>query len=121
MKCLSSADFLSADDLPIVPVKLPDTYGKDACVYIRTLTAHERSELEKRFTKTRPEDEPGQFRSAVLVRSIVDEAGARMFTDKDSAALMGKSASVLETIFEAACERNGFRDKDVETLSKNST
>jgi hypothetical protein len=121
MKNLSKAAFFEADDLPLESVELPsDLYGEDVCLRVRTMTGHERSDLEKRFVGREAADEPGDFRATLLLLCVVDEAGEPFFEPTDREALMGKNAGTLETIFEKACELNGFRDKDVEAMAKNS-
>lgn len=121
MKCLTKDEFLSADDLPLVPVPLPEElYGKDVGVFVRSMDGTEKAMLEERFQNKEPTDDILDFRGTVLVSTIVNEKGQRLFSDKDRDAVMGKNAEGLETIFEKACDLNGFRAKDVEALAKNS-
>ena len=119
MKTITKAAFLEADDLPLTSVKLPKVYGEDMCLYVRTLRGDEKSVLEKRYMNRNAADDPGDFRGTILILCIVDETGKPVFAEADRNAVMSKSSSTLETLFERACELNGFREKDVEALEKN--
>lgn len=62
---------------------------------------------------------PEAFRAKMLVRCIVDDTGARVFTDDDAAALSGKSALVLSRLYDVAAKLNGIGPGDTEELVKN--
>lgn len=120
MKTLCKDEFLDADDLPLVPMPLPeDLYGKDCGFYVRTTTATQRSLLEKRFLDEDVRKHPGKFRSIVLMLCVVDENGAPIFEDADRPRLMEKNSGTVELLFAKACELNGLTKKDVEELEKN--
>lgn len=119
MQVISADEFLSADDLPLVPVNLPPAYGEGRGVFIRSMVGRERSALEKRFSGRNPSDAPGEFRCAMLLATVVDENGEPVFKEEHRKDLMGKNAQTLELMFEAACEVNGFTQKDVEESAKN--
>jgi hypothetical protein len=100
-----------------VDVEAPELGGT---IRLASMTARERSTLEKQFMgQGEAMKDPGGFRVALLVRTIVDDAGELLFTDDDRDMLLSKNAKKLEVLFEAACELNGFTDKDVEDLEKN--
>jgi hypothetical protein len=61
-----------------------------------------------------------QIREKLLVRTIVDENGDRIFGDKDIEALSHKSGQVLDRLFDAAQRLNGLRTEDIEEREKNS-
>lgn len=120
MKTLKKEEFLGADDLPLSPVSLPESYGKDVGFYVRMMTGTERSAMEKRiFAGTNPKDDPEGFRIRMLADCIVDENGKHIFEKADAKRLMSKAAPSIELMFEAACELNGFTADDVEQLEKN--
>ena len=121
LKAIAAKAFLAADDRPLekVPLDLA-LYGEGACVYVRRMSGTERSQIEKQWYDKDVADNPGGFRWDVILRTIVDEAGNALFKSDMQAAVMGKSAGTLETLFEKACELNGLRKKDVEELEKNS-
>lgn len=50
---------------------------------------------------------------------LVDDNGARLFSDRDVEALNGKAGSALQTIFDAAMRVSGMADGDAETIAKN--
>ena len=50
---------------------------------------------------------------------VVDDAGERLFTDKDAAELGKKSAAALDRVFAVAQRLNGLSPSDVEELTKN--
>ena len=54
-----------------------------------------------------------------VVLSVVDENGARIFTDKDVALVSRKSGKAAERIFAAAMSLNMVTRKEVETLEGN--
>jgi hypothetical protein len=60
------------------------------------------------------------LRARLLVRCLCDDAGARLFTDKDVAELGGKNAAVVDRLFSIAQTACGLSGKDVEQLAKNS-
>lgn len=117
MTLVTREQFVASKYSKHVDVDVPELGGT---VRIASMTARTRSELEKKFlVKRNAMDDPGGFRVALLVRTIVDEAGELIFTDDDLDMLLDKDAKKLEKLFEASCELNGFTDKDVEDLAKN--
>jgi hypothetical protein len=120
-KAITKEEFLAADDLPLEKFDLPaEFFGEDACVYLRMMTARERGDWEKVWMGKDGRDNPGKWRGDLLAQTIVDETGRRLFELADVGDVLGKSAGVIEDIFERACELNGFRETDVEGLEKNS-
>lgn len=109
---------LQINDLPVHEVEVPQWGGS---IGVRTMRADERAGIEKRFSKTKPSDDPGGFRRAILMATLVNEDGSAFLKDEEAAKqLMMKSAEAVEVLFEKACEINGFRQKDVEVVEKNS-
>jgi hypothetical protein len=119
MQVLSADAFLDTDDLDIVPMPLPDKYGQDCGFYVRNLTGDDRSEIERQFAGRDAKQDPRNFRAAVLIRCVCNEAGQAVFTEAHRDRLMRKAAGTLEPLFEKACAVNGFTKKDVEELEKN--
>jgi len=60
------------------------------------------------------------LRAKLIVRSIVDGDGNRVFTDMDVRALGRKSASALQRIFEVCQRLSRLTDEDVDELVGNS-
>lgn len=95
----------------------------DAWVKIKMMTASERDHFEasavQRDGKRTTINMQG-IRARLCILCLVDEHGARMFSDEDEYALGAKSSAALDRIFTAAQRLNGLRDEDVEALAKNS-
>lgn len=91
-------------------------------VYIRTLTGRERDAFESAcFTqrgKTRVLN-TDNIRAKLLVRSICDKDGVRVFTDADVDAIGDMPASVLDELFTVAQRLSGLSSTDVEELAGN--
>lgn len=117
MKELTLNDILGIQDRDTTEVPVEEWNG---CVYVRMLSATERSEIEEFYMTIKDKKKGvGTFRKEVLKRCLVNKDGTPMITDEAVANhLMGKNANAIETIFEAACTLNGFREKDVDTLKK---
>jgi len=116
MKNLTIQDILGIEDKKIEPLDIPEWEGT---VYLRIMSAQERSELEDIFIKMKANAQTGKFRKEMLKRTLVDVTGQHLISDDAVAThVMKKNALVIESIFEKACEVNGFRERDVETLKK---
>jgi hypothetical protein len=113
---------LGRDDLPVEVVAVPE-WGMD--VRVRALTgaerdAYEASCMRRGGAKGALEMEFSNIRARLVARSVVDEAGARVFTDADVAALGAKNAIALNRLFEVAQRLSGLRNEDFEELLGNS-
>lgn len=109
---------LAANDLPRERVTVPE-WGVD--VWVRTLTGRERDAFEAAVFQTKGKDVQVKLENAranLVARCLVDESGARVFTDGDVAALGGKSALVLSRLYDVASRLNGLGDKEIEELGK---
>jgi hypothetical protein len=114
---LTIEDILTLEDKEIQRVEIEQW---DGFIYIRLLSAKERSEIEDLFTKMQGKNlDSGKFRKELLKRTWVTKSGNPMLTDEAIAQhVMNKSATAIEEIFETSCEINAFRKKDVEELKK---
>lgn len=130
MPALTKEQILAAEDLPVEKVAVP-SWGGD--VYLRTLSGLEREAWEKEtvnvhfFTdregnqKQRTEVRRELFRAKLLAKTIVGEDGAPLFSShEDLIALAGKSAKVLESLFDRSLEMNGLTKKELQEMEKNS-
>lgn len=122
MRILTRDEILSAHDLPITIVPVPE-WGEDAAVRVRGLTAKERDEIELAAVK---EDFSGvtksgmfNFRARLVAMAVIGEDGENLFTTADVEELGRKSAQVLDRLFNEARKLSGFTKEDVEELSKN--
>ncbi|KKN42011.1 hypothetical protein LCGC14_0717710 [marine sediment metagenome] len=111
---------LQTKDLPSVKVDVP---GWDLPVWVRTMTGEERDAFEsqivaikgkKRIVNTR------NFRARLVVLTVVDEEGNRVFKDEDIEVVGRKSSKSLDAIVDAARELNGMGDKDIEEMVGNA-
>jgi hypothetical protein len=115
-------EILGRDDLPVEVVPVPE-WGMD--VRVRALSgaerdAYEASCMKKTGAKGAVEMTFENVRARLVARSVVDEAGARVFTDADVVALGGKNAAALNRLFEVAQRLSGLRGEDFEELLGNS-
>ena len=111
---LSKDQILNARDMRVEAVNVPDWGGQ---VFVRTLTGPERELLEERLSKKASNID---FMILLLVLTLCDEQGNRLFTEKDSASLKQKNSAVLLHVFQAASRLNAVSTADVEDLAKNS-
>ena len=117
MKELSINDILSIEDKQLEKLEIKEWNG---CIYIKTMSAKERSELEDLYMRMKSsKSNTGKFRKEMLRRTVTNSNGALLLSDDALAEhFMTKSSLVIENIFERACELNGFRERDVETIKK---
>lgn len=115
-------DILGVDDLSREEVKIP-SWNLSQPVYVREMTAAERDEYEAYLLDNRGPDEKTNLRGVrarLVVLTLVDKDGNRIFADSDIDAVGRKGARSIEPIVEAAMKLNAMRKKDVEALAKNS-
>lgn len=116
-------EILGRDDLPVEVVTVPE-WGMD--VRVRALSGAERDAYEASCLKRmggkadKVEMTFENIRARLVARSVVDEAGARVFTDADVASLGAKNAAALNRLFEVAQRLSGLRGEDFEELLGNS-
>lgn len=112
------AVILAAEDLPRRAVEVPE-WG--CTVWVRGQRADERDAFEsENFVGPEGEFNRRNLRARLLVRTLVDEQGQRLFSDAEAVELGGKSGAVLDRLYAVALELSGMRKKDVDELEKNS-
>lgn len=119
MTYLTREAILDAQDLPTETVEVPEWGG---AVLVRGLTGRERDAFEASMIEQKGRKTTftmSNFRAKLAARTIIDENGKRMFSDKDMDALGGKSAVALQRVFNVAQQLSGLSDADVEELTKN--
>lgn len=116
-KDLTIGNILGKEDKTAECLYIPEWDGN---VYLRNMSAKERSEMEDLFIKVQEtKKDTGRFRCELIRRTLVDAAGNIMITDDAIAThIMSKNALAIEKIFEKACEMNAFRQRDIDTLKK---
>lgn len=117
---LSREAILAVPDLQSEVVNVPE-WGGD--VKVQGLTGAQRDAFEGSVMLGKGKDRDvnlKNLRAKLVALSIVDEKGARLFTDADVNALGAKSATALNRVFEVAQRLSGLTGEDVEALEKNS-
>ena len=121
---LTAEAILQADDLPLVPLSVPEWQGK---VYVRTISNEERDAWEQAASdQTKGTGENAKMKIAGLKARLValaaaDAQGKPLFSVKQITALQQKSASAINRIFRAAKKQAGIGDDEIEELAKNSS
>lgn len=115
MNALNRDAILGASDLPVEEVEVPEWGGS---VFLRSMTGSERDQWEMRIHNNGPEN-ISNIRASLLVLTLVDKDGNRLFKDKDIEALGAKSSSVLSRLFDVARKLNALSSDDVEELAGN--
>lgn len=116
---LSKDAIIAVQDTKIERVEVPEWGGH---VYVRGLTARERDEFEtstvKMNKKGQREDNLENFRARFVSLVMVDDKGARLFTNRAEVSMLGnKSAAALQRVFNKGQELNGMSDDDVDSLT----
>jgi len=115
---LSKESILAVQDVVTEIVEVPEWGG---AVRVRGLTGAERDAFEGEVIHRNGRDvttNTRNMRARLVVLSVVDEAGNRLFGFPDIEALGAKSARALDRIFSVAMRLSGLRDEDVEDLTE---
>jgi hypothetical protein len=108
----------SAQDLKSEPVEVPE-WGCQ--VYIKTMNGIERDKWEAlAYSAPGTRKVIDEYWESLLLHTIVDENGERVFSDSDLGILRGKSSKVIGRLFDKAAKQNGIRKEDLDTSIKNS-
>jgi hypothetical protein len=112
---------LAADDLPVRVVDVPEWGG---AVRLRSLTGQQRDAFDtETYKEAMAADKPGAgpriVRAALVRWCAIGADGELLFAPDDLAALAGKNGAVLDRLWAAAQEHNGFTDRDLEELAGN--
>ena len=113
---LSKAEIIRAHDLQTEWVSVPE-WGGD--VRVRGLTAGQRDQLEAAMIDKKGQPAHvrlGQFRSRMLMLSVIDEQGFPVFEEGDIPALMNKSVKAVERVLKVARGLSNISDEDLEEL-----
>lgn len=119
---LSRTDILSADDLKRELVEVPEWGG---CVYVQTLNGAQRDAWESRCIAARKGDDgpldTRQLKAQLVVGSLFDADGKRLFNDNDVGMLNDKSGKVIDNLFQVCQKMSSLSDEDVDELAGNSS
>ena len=123
MTILTRDQILGAEDLKRELVEVPEWGGS---VFVRAMMGTERDSYEESVLQISQNGKGvtakpilAAMRAKLCARCIVDESGARLFTDEDVDALGTKSAAALDRVFAVAQRLNAIGDKDLEELKGN--
>jgi len=118
MGALTREQILSAEDLKTEEVQVPEWGG---VVIVQELTATDRDAYETSVVTVEGDDvqiNALNMRSKLAALSMVDDAGGRLFTQKDVVALGKKSATAVDRIVDVARRLSGIGDKRLEEAGK---
>jgi hypothetical protein len=119
MAFLTRDQILGAKDLTAVEVAAPEWGGT---VRVRMLTGTERDAFEAETVTRqgkRMQVNMVNLRARLVARTVVDEEGARLFSDADVVELAKKSSAALNRVFEAAQRLNGLTEKAEDEAAEN--
>jgi hypothetical protein len=109
---------LNKPDLTTEPVHVPEW---DVTLYVRSLTGADRDAFELTCITQRGKNKEvnlANIRARLLVFTVVDENGDRIFTEADAVKLGAKSSKVIDRLFTVAARLSGMTTTDVAELSK---
>lgn len=108
------AAILAAQDRPTLgPVKVPE-WG--VSVYLRELSGAERFSVSRQLS----DDKDIDASAVLLTLSIVDEAGARIFSDDDAPALAQKNSAVLVRLMQEMSRLSALGQEGLDRAKKPS-
>lgn len=115
------AAILGVSDIQTEEVHVPEW---QTWVRVRGLTAAERDDFEQSCVVGKGKNKDvsvRDLRAKLVVRSLVDGDGARLFGDGDYLMLGQKSAAAVDRIYDVAARLSGISETDEEELLGNST
>ena len=112
---LNRSQILSAKDLPIEEVAVPEWGGT---VFVRGMNGAERDAFELSVVdqKQRGRLDLSNVRAKLCALTICDEKGERVFSEKDVEALAKKSATALSRVFIVAQRMSGMSEEDAKEI-----
>jgi len=119
---LTRDSILSADDLPMEKINVPEWGGS---VYIRTMTGTERDSYEAQMYLDKKSSNGVDLslvnlRAKLVARTACNKDRKRLFEDSDIAALGEKSCAALDRCYEKAEKLNKFSQEDIDNLAGES-
>jgi len=114
---------LEADDIETEAVEMGEFTGWPGKVWIKGLEGTERDSYESSLRIFRGDEaipDLVNMRAKLVVRTLVEEDGTRVFTDEEDGIVGRKSAKALDKLFDVAARLSALSKADVEELAKNS-
>jgi hypothetical protein len=87
-------------------------------LHIKSMSGSERDAFRSAIADA-PAGAVGRFTAALLVLTLVDEGGVKLFELHDIDALAAKSAAVLDRVVQEAMRINGMAEQSAEVATKN--
>ncbi|WP_144154452.1 hypothetical protein [Paraburkholderia sp. BCC1885] len=112
---LTREQILAADDLKSEEVEVPEWGGS---VKVSVMSGVDRDAFNESMQAS--DKSIGYFQSSLLVSTVIDDGGQRVFTMADIDALRLKSAAAVTRVVKVAERLNGFGTDAVEAAEKNS-
>jgi hypothetical protein len=100
---------ITRESLKALPPEKPehlDVPEWEGDVFIRTMSAREQMDLQNVSQNDMP--------IRVMLATLVDEQGSRIFTDEDFDLLAGQPFPVIMRVFRACASHNGFSTKELD-------
>jgi len=121
-KLLTKEQILSADRKKFEDVAVKEWGGT---VRLQELSASDRDQWESEQITVQADGtgvkfNPKHARARLIVRSLVDEGGKRLFKDDEVASLGSLSASTMQKLFKKAMALNAISADDMKELEGNS-
>jgi len=116
---LTKEDILKAEDLDFEDVEIKEWGGS---VRVRCMTGTERDAFEASIYEIKGNKANiirENFRAKLIARTLIDEKGERLFSDKEINLIGKKAAKSLEKIFTVAQKLNGLSQTDEDEFVKN--
>ncbi len=114
---LTADGILAAQDTDApVKVKIPE-WGGDA--YLRVMGGAERDQWELIAEAGIKKKTHANIRASLLVATLCDKDGKRLFGNGQSDALGKKSSIVIDRLFDVAQKLNKLKESDIDELEKN--
>lgn len=101
---------LATDDLPKKKIKIPE-WGVE--LFVASMSSGDREIWEKTAKEVK------DVRETIVILTVVDDEGKKVFTADDIPALKKKNAKALDRIAMAAIEHNKITADDIDELEKN--
>ena len=114
---LSKDQILAIKDITVEEFHVPEWGGS---IYLKALTAAEYDAFSADVSTTRKDGGLSEMRAKLCAFSICDEAGNRLFSEREVDVLNKKNAAAITRIFLRAQELSGLGVDSVQEMIKNS-
>lgn len=120
---LTAEDILSANDTIIEWCPVPEWGNGKGGVYVRSLMGDEldsyQGSLLAKNSKGKQTVSYDNMRTKLVIKTICDKQGKRLFNDGQIGLLAKKNAAGLSRVFEMAARLSGLSDKDIQEMEDN--